>query len=248
MGHARGASKQGDSGSNRIGWHRCDPGSQDNLRKFLAGGEGTRFKRKHPLPLIGERFHELTVTGFNYGPAGGVKSVRVSCACSAAIHNVDLHNLLKGATTRCNTCAQKKSKATVKNFWKYAAECPNDEHRRRLLCRFSAAVQRCHNPKSKQRANYGGRGISVALEWRENKALFLRHVVTLDGWDNPALEMDRIDTDGNYEPGNIRFITKAKNSLNKRSVQAMQRELDFYRLHIRSCQCGAALPVYDPNK
>ena len=84
-------------------------------------------------------------------------------------------------------------------------------------------------------------------EWRNDKAAFLRHVQTIDGWDRPELEMDRTDVNKGYEPGNIRFITKSENALNKRSVQWMQARIDELERCLRHCTCGAAQPVHDKD-
>ena len=99
------------------------------------------------------------------------------------------------------------------------------EHRSRLLSRLAAAINRCHRPKDKNFKHYGERGVTVSPTWRADKAEFLRYIQTCPGWDNPVLEMDRRDVNGNYEPGNIRFITRAENMRNKRQVTDMQRRI-----------------------
>jgi len=136
-------------------------------------------------------------------------------------------------------------------FFCYADAMPDDEHRRRLLNRLSAAISRCHNPKQKQFASYGGRGIEVCELWRNDKRAFLQHVQTLPGWDDPNLEMDRENCNGNYEPGNLRFITRTANSLNKRKVNEVEAELVLWRTYaetleqrLRSCKCGASSEVH----
>jgi hypothetical protein len=93
----------------------------------------------------------------------------------------------------------------------------------------SSQIGRCHNPKNAGFKHYGARGISVCKEWREDRRKFLAHCKTLDGWDNAELEIDRIDVNGNYEPGNLRFVTKSENASNKRNVSTMQKEIDRLR-------------------
>lgn len=76
--------------------------------------------------------------------------------------------------------------------------------------------QRCVNSKRQDWKNYGGRGISVCAKWRTSFPAFLA-----DMGERPiGLEIDRIDNDGNYEPGNCRWTTRLVNRRNRhRRVQ-----------------------------
>lgn len=70
---------------------------------------------------------------------------------------------------------------------------------------------RCTNPNVERYPRYGGRGISVCDEWNEYTTF--REWAMQNGYA-PGLEIDRRDNDGNYEPGNCRWITKKQNSRN----------------------------------
>lgn len=54
------------------------------------------------------------------------------------------------------------------------------------------------------------------LEWVGDIRLFVEHLVTLPGYDNPELVIDRINNNGNYEPGNLRFATWSESNYNRR--------------------------------
>ena len=66
-------------------------------------------------------------------------------------------------------------------------------------------IARCNNPKTKSYKYYGARGIAVCKEWSRDFKAFYDHISGLPGFDNPKLTIDRINNDGNYEPGNIRL-------------------------------------------
>jgi hypothetical protein len=73
--------------------------------------------------------------------------------------------------------------------------------------------QRCTNPKTKRFKSYGGRGITVCDEWRNSFKTFYEWAMANGYSDN--LTIDRIDVNGNYCPGNCRWITCAEQNSNK---------------------------------
>jgi hypothetical protein len=77
---------------------------------------------------------------------------------------------------------------------------------------------RCYNPNNKRFKDYGGRGIKVCDEWREDVGEFIEWAEA-NGWE-PGLQIDRIDNDKGYFPGNCRFIDNRGNILNRRPLFA----------------------------
>lgn len=71
---------------------------------------------------------------------------------------------------------------------------------------------RCSNPNNKSWENYGGRGIKVCDRWQSSYENFLADV----GERPPGLTLDRIDPDGDYEPGNVRWATWHVQRINRR--------------------------------
>ena len=78
---------------------------------------------------------------------------------------------------------------------------------------YKAMMRRCYNFKDKRYKNYGGRGICVCDEWKEDYTKFMDWAVK-NGYKQ-GLSIDRINVNGNYEPSNCRWITLKEQSRNK---------------------------------
>jgi hypothetical protein len=76
--------------------------------------------------------------------------------------------------------------------------------------------QRCTNPNKRSFPWYGGRGISVHPEWMHSFLAFYAHVGPKP---SPKHSLDRIDVNGNYEPGNVRWATQQQQMENARSAR-----------------------------
>ena len=79
--------------------------------------------------------------------------------------------------------------------------------------RLSDAKGRCQNPKHRVYASYGGRGVEFRFASVLEAGLWVQENLGL----HRDLEIDRIDVDGHYEPGNIRWATEHQQQANKRS-------------------------------
>ena len=76
---------------------------------------------------------------------------------------------------------------------------------------WASMIQRCTNEKRHNYAYYGGRGITVCVRWRDFDAFLADMGERPDG-----TTLDRIDNEGNYEPGNCEWATPKQQSNNRR--------------------------------
>lgn len=75
---------------------------------------------------------------------------------------------------------------------------------------------RCYDPKHHSYHHYGGRGITVCEAWRKSFWAFLRDVGMRPTMYGFRISLDRINNNGNYEPGNCRWATDSEQSCNRR--------------------------------
>lgn len=84
--------------------------------------------------------------------------------------------------------------------------------------------ERCNNPKSPGYKNYGGRGVSICDRWQVFENFYE------DMGDRPeGATLDRIDVNGNYEPGNCRWATMKQQQRNRRN-----NKKEFFRGELRT--------------
>lgn len=77
---------------------------------------------------------------------------------------------------------------------------------------WASMKDRCYNPKSASFSNYGGRGITVCDRWKSSYKDFYSDM----GPRPDGYSIDRIDVDGNYEPGNCRWADQKTQQRNQR--------------------------------
>lgn len=98
---------------------------------------------------------------------------------------------------------------------------------------------RCHRPTHRRFADYGGRGISVCQQWRDDFWAFVGDMGPRPAGKSAAgralYTLDRIDNDGGYEPSNCRWATWSQQSRNRRR--------HGWETRLRDAETGRFLPA-----
>lgn len=79
---------------------------------------------------------------------------------------------------------------------------------------YISMLNRCSNTKYDEYKHYGGRGIGVCEHWRK----FENFILDVGPRPSADYELDRVDNEKGYEPGNVRWATKTQNARNKRNT------------------------------
>ena len=116
---------------------------------------------------------------------------------------------------RCEVCGTRSLKS-YDNLMRQVAGCRRCGQPRRapkwLVQRASAAKDRCANPRNRRYHDYGGRGIRFRFETPTTMAVWIQENLGL----HHEKQIDRIDNDGHYAPGNLRYATAKENMRNTR--------------------------------
>ena len=101
-------------------------------------------------------------------------------------------------------------------------------------------LTRCYNPRYRQFNDYGGRGIRVCDRWRTSFENFLADV----GFrPSPEHSIDRIENDGDYEPGNVTWATRQDQAAHTRRQRYVTFNRDTLTIGGWARRCRISVPA-----
>lgn len=201
----------------------CDCGREttpyiSELKKGISKSCGKckfSVKSRGPNDLVGKRFGKLTVVRLAQPrkiPSGKTTYFWV-CKCDCGNETeVSSGHLTSGHTLSCG-CLHQNMMDTIGERTRTHGRC-DKRLKTKSYKTWVYIKRRCYYEKDVDYKNYGARGIKIAGIWLNDPAAFCEYVEALDRYSEPGTTIDRIDSDGNYEPGNLRWATMAEQRRN----------------------------------
>ena len=158
-------------------------------------------------PLDGKRFGRLTVLSLSHVTSRRERYWLCLCDCGSE-HVVSRGNLVNSQIMSCGCLRSELARSHLVTHGHARQQTSGVKRTYRI---WKAMRKRCLNPNASNYARYGGRGIEVCERWSRYQNFLADMGESPDG-----RSIDRINNDGNYEPGNCRWATASEQRRNQR--------------------------------
>lgn len=162
------------------------------------------------IDLTGKQFGRWTVL---YRDTATRRPTRWICKCSCGT----VKSVLSLTLINSNPKLRSTSCGCYRNELSSKRRKTHGLKNSRIYNEWRGIKKRCRNPNEKDYKNYGGRGIRVCDEWYNSFESFYEYVSKLPHFGEQGRSIDRIENEGNYEPGNVRWATNSEQSMNRRT-------------------------------
>jgi hypothetical protein len=159
--------------------------------------------------LTGKRFNKLTVVG-KVG-TNKYRHILWECQCSCGNTTKTIGTSLKSGKTKSCGC--------IKHEYKPTHTTKHGKFGTKIYRTWGGIKYRCENINSKGYPRYGGRGISIYGPWSKSFMDFYNY---MGDPPNENSSIERINNEGNYEPGNVRWATWKEQANNRRDTVIIQ--------------------------
>lgn len=160
------------------------------------------------LDITGQKFGRMTAIEISHRNGKGRVFWKCRCDCGKE-KAVSSWHLRLGGTKSCG-CLHTDFARSGKHSRKHGDACGGELTSE--YWRWQSMKARCYNPNTKSYPAYGGRGISICERWLKDYGAFLSDM----GRCPEGFMLDRIDVNGNYEPGNCRWVSLSDSLFNRR--------------------------------
>lgn len=191
------------------------------MKIMLDEGEKKHRTAYNFVDLTGNQYGHLTVIQRveDKQLSSGRKKPQYLCKCDCGKMILIIGESLKNGHAKSCGCHKGDF------FTKYSTK--HGKRYERIYSIYCGMKKRCFNVNSAGYKNYGGKGITVSEPWLSDFTSFYQWSMENGYSDN--LTIDRIDSSGNYEPGNCQWITRSEN-ITKRNIEYWRK---YHENHVR---------------